>query len=379
MIRQILQIKQEKVIRKKILNSLNIKSVLSVLKIQENKTELNKDICQTKSDALNENLQFVVNKLNFEESVFVYTIESDTKTIYSRLSLKHKMGHEIFISKKFADELSSTELSFLFGREIISLHYKFAQVFILLSFFYDNELIPSVLKNYLNLWNQYKELLMDMGGFYSISDDLNKDKIIALLKLQSDSLAVCNFSINSVSLDIRNMVALNFIENLNNIDEKKCVLSNDEFIQKCISSKVEKEISEIDRLWIIFLISTGLKLARLDNQESDAEFHLINNSIAKFFKVIPHGLINLFRNNIHIDEIIEESLKQLVKNDLAAKEKILNYLIELALIDNDLNVNEMQFIVDLATKFLDESNQSIAKILKMRIKKSFKPNLIQLF
>jgi len=54
---------------------------------------------------------------------------------------------------------------------------------------------------------------------------------------------------------------------------------------------------------------------------------------------------------------------------------MLNYLIQLAIIDNRINKAELELIFDLGTKLFEYSRKEIAQMIAMGIQQNFLPKL----
>ena len=135
-------------------------------------------------------------------------------------------------------------------------------------------------------------------------------------------------------------------------------------------------LNELDYHRMHYMASSGLLMAMTDMEMHEKEYlHIINN--LSNFQIFPEDFLEGMSSAgfEKVQEIFIKSLQKILELNPQEKGEMLNYLIQLAIIDNRINKAELELIFDLGTKLFEYSRKEIAQMIAMGIQQNFLPKL----
>lgn len=343
----------------------------------------------------------VKKSLGFEENVDFYITSSAEVNAWALASAEEDEPHIININSSLLQLMSDDELKFIIGHEIGHLITKNAELMRLIHFIFPNQgNLPGILQHKVRLWGQLSELIADRYGyiacpdlpscisaFFKMSSGLDSKRVDldvhAFMEeneerlqffLRDTGINVATHPINPVrvkAIDLfsrsAHFAAPNATKDVSLCNEE-LQKQMDELIQVLLRIKS----SMLDYHITHFIAAAGLLVANLDGEISEREIEAINVSLSDFTIFPGRFLQNLYESE-KVAEVFNDSIKNILEINPAEKERLLGFMIEMALADKKIQAEEINFIFNLGHQGFGYSHKEVAQIFAGMIQQRFMP------
>lgn len=349
--------------------------------------------------------QEVRNQLEFEEEIDFFVSNSPNINCFAYPRLEETQSHKIVINSGLLERFEDDELRFVIGHEIGHLISKNAQLQKIIQFvFPEFERAPIVFQNKIMLWDKLAELTADRYGFIA-APKLN-NCINTFIKLSS-GLSTNRISFDAmVYLEEMNKVLDYFKENpyavasthpINPVRIKCLQLFAESRLYKSVASvkgaKEDKVLaeaisglvqilmvvgsSELDRHRSYFVAAAGIIVAGADKNLDLGEVEHIVTVLAKF-SIFPKEFFDHILSQGDVGKIFETSVKAILAENPSERYTMLEYLIGLALSDNEIIKAETDLLFEMGEKVFGLSRKELAQMIGSVVQKIFVPKLFKL-
>lgn len=343
----------------------------------------------------------VVTTLQFEEKIDFYISNQPEINAVSIPRLEESQNHIIAFNSGLIEKLDDEELKFVIGHEIGHLISKNAEIWRIIRVVFPNpDQIPFIIKNKINFWQRLSELSADRFGyiaspnlekvvssFFKLAAGISTDRIKFnyLEYLEQNSKILEKFAnssylnssthpINPLRLEAIKLFSKSKL--MKDIDSDK--LQDDEKleteIQKILGNFVMLTDSELARHRMYFVASAGFILANIDKKMSDKEYNEIINTLANY-TLFPQNILKDVVESEKIVEVFENSTKELLTKSPSEKYGMFNFLIQLALSDNEILNSEIELLFQIGRDYFAFNDKEIAQLIAENIHKAFVPKL----
>ncbi|MCG8572705.1 MAG: M48 family metalloprotease, partial [Spirochaetes bacterium] len=342
--------------------------------------------------------------LKFEEEIDFYITNSPNINCSAYSSMEKEHPHKIMINSALIEKFNKNELKFVIGHEIGHLISRYVDLIRVIKFvFPGRKEMPLIFQNKINLWHQLSELSADRYGFIASPDldncimnffklasglDPNKidfdikeymkeiDKVLDNLKKEPFALQTSH-PLNPIRIkSIQHFSQSNLYSQIAKGDK----ITEDQDLLKKMNEllKMMQVIchSELDHFRMQFIASGGLIMAGIDNQLSSDEVSHIIQSLSEFL-VFPGELFASILKSKDVGKIFQQSCSAILEQNPMERYQMLQYLIEIALVDNVIAESEISFIYEIGEKALGLSRKEIAQIIGGMIQSRFAPRLFK--
>ncbi|HOY37743.1 MAG TPA: M48 family metallopeptidase [Bacteroidales bacterium] len=341
----------------------------------------------------------VKNELGFGDSVDFYISGNANVNAFALSGVEENEPHIININSSLIQLMTDDELRFVIGHEMGHLINKNTELMRLINFIFpEPENAPTLLGNKIRLWNQLSELIADRYGFMAMPDiDVC---ISAFFKMSSgldsgrvDLHVEAFIEENNKRLEyFKNSTGLNYASHpINPIRVKalelfsqseKCnpgkkgALTNEEIetnMDELIDILLKLRSSEIDVHLTYFIASAGLIIAGCDKDIADKEIDFIIQNLAEF-RIFPKSFLEGIAKSGEAMSVFQQSIELILKINPAERERMLQYMIEIVMADNELKNVEVKTIFEIGAKMLGYSVTEVAQIFAGIIQHRFVPS-----
>lgn len=341
-------------------------------------------------------------RLEFAEETDFFVSNSPNINCYAYPRLEESQSHKIIINSGLLERFEDDELRFVLGHEIGHLISKNAQLQKIIRFvFPEFERAPIVFQNKIQLWDKLAELTADRYGFIAAP---KLDKCINTFIKLSSGLSTSRISFDAmVYLKEMERVLDYFKENpyavasthpINPVRIKCLQLFAESRAYKDLpKGRVDKKLaasiqdlvkilmvvgsSELDRHRSYFVASAGIIVAGADKNLDLVEVEQIITVLAKF-SIFPKEFFDHILAQGDVGKIFEGSVKAILAENPTERYSMLEYLIGLALSDNEIISAEIDLIFKIGEEVFGLSRKELAQIIGSVVQKNFIPKLFKL-
>jgi len=384
---------------KKILNEAQIEPQKESLKtIFEG---LNFKISSKLSPKLYSICEDVKEKLQFTDKVEFFIANSPTLNAFAIFRAEETHSHIIVLNSGLVEKFDDDELKFVIGHEIGHLVSENANLLKIINFLFPTESkLPLVFYNKISYWKKLSELTADRFGyianpkldkcitnFFKLSSGLDTNKIAfspseylaeietLLDKMRAEKLGqYFDHPVNPVRVKALRLFSesnlLKTLETKENISDQKL---NTE-IDKLCNMLLTIDDSEIGMHRKHFIASGGIIIAGIDKDVSEKELTNITSALAAF-TVFPKEFLESVIKSNKVEQIFEQSIVAIIQMNPGERLNMFNYLIDIALSDNDIFKGEIDLLFTLGNKYFGLSRKEMAQIIASKIHTSFIPKI----
>ncbi len=384
---------------KKILNEAQIEPQKESLKtIFEG---LNFKISSKLSPKLYSICEDVKEKLQFTDKVEFFIANSPTLNAFAIFRAEETHSHIIVMNSGLVEKFDDDELKFVIGHEIGHLISENANLLKIINFLFPTEnKLPLVFYNKISYWKKLSELTADRFGFianpkldkcitnfFKLSSGLDTNRIAfspseylaevetLLEKMRAEKLVqYFDHPVNPVRVKALRL----FSES----DLLKTLETNESITDQKLNAEIDKlcnllltiDDSEIGVHRKNFIASGGIIVARIDKNISEIELINITNALANF-TIFPREFLDSVIKSNKVEQIFEQSIVAIIRMNPGERLNMFNYLIDIALSDNDIFKCEIDLLFTLGNKYFGLSRKEIAQIIASKIHTSFIPKI----
>jgi Zn-dependent protease with chaperone function/uncharacterized tellurite resistance protein B-like protein len=344
----------------------------------------------------------VEKKLGFEEPIEYFITNSPELNAFSLSRIEDDQPHIININSGLIRWLDNDELLFVIGHEIGHLITRNANIMRLIQFIFpDPSNTPLILQHKITLWKKLSELTADRYGYLASP---KPDKCIsAFFKLASGlDTGRINFDYeaymaeNDVILDyFRKEIRANLmshpinpirIKALQYFSQSDLVNGKSDWNAGGRDEKLDAQInelidilltmsnSELDEQRRLFLASAGLIMAGADGQINQDEYKKIIRELSEF-TIFPKAFLDQVYQSAKVEEIFSGSVAKIMEINPADRYPLFDFLINLAIFDNDLAEKEVAFLYHVGQEMFRFAPREIAQMIAGKIQSGFMPNV----
>lgn len=342
-------------------------------------------------------------KLCFEGNIDFYITGDSSVNAFSICSMNPDEPNIINVNSSLIELMTDNELRFVVGHEMGHLINGNTKLTRLINFVYPGDTqAPVTLQYKIRLWGQLNELIADRYGFLAMPD-INVC-ISAFFKMASG----LDFEKMKVNIDkfieenrkrldfFRNDKGLNFdVHPVNPIRvEALYDFSRSEFFVKggTKRKKLQEEMdnliaillrvrnSELDTYMADFIASAGLMVATSDEGASNEEIEVILEELSAT-KIFPMEFLDKV-SKMKADEIgkmFSDSVNKIMEINPNLREAMFLYLISIVMADKEINVDEINFLLNIGEQALGYAQMEAANILLAVIQQHYQPKMTDLY
>lgn len=344
----------------------------------------------------------VKSRLQFDKEIDFYITNAPEMNAYAIASIEQDQAHIININSAVIDSMDEEELRFIIGHEIGHLISNNARISKIIRFvFPEYSKMPLILKHKVGLWEKLSELTADRYGFIACPDF--EKCISAFFKLSS------GLDIEKIHLDIKKYIEVNerIIEDfkhnklinitthpINPIRIKAIELFSKSSLYKGIDEesiivqdkKLDESVGNLTDLLLIisnsdldyhrkyFIASAGIIMAGLDKDVNKDEYERIVGTLSQY-TVFPKRFLNSLLESENIEQVFHQSASEIMKINPGERYSMLDFLIDIALADKKIEIQEIDFVYEMGEKGLGFSRKEIAQMIANLINRDFMPGL----
>ncbi len=385
-----------------------IKKILSEAQIEPQKENLktifegiNFKISSKLSPKLFSICEQVKEKLEFTDKVEFFITNSPVLNAFAIFRAEDTHSHIIVLNSGLVEKFDEDELKFVIGHEIGHLVSENANLLKIINFLFPTEnKLPLVFYNKISYWKKLSELTADRFGFlanpnlnkcitnfFKLSSGLDTDKIefspseylaeveMLLDKMRAEKLVqYFDHPVNPVRVKALRL----FSES----DLLKSVSSNENKTDPKLNAEIEKlcnllltiDDSEIGVHRKHFIAAGGIIVAGIDKEISEKELTNITSALASF-TVFPKEFLDSVIKSNKVEQIFEQSIVAIIQMNPGERLNMFNYLIDIALSDNEIFRGEIDLLFTLGGKYFGLSRKEMAQIIAAKIHTSFIPRI----
>ncbi|MBN1364744.1 MAG: M48 family metalloprotease [Syntrophaceae bacterium] len=341
-------------------------------------------------------------KLEFTEAVEFFIVNSAEVNACALLRSDEKDRHLISITSGLVALFDDEELQFVLGHEIGHLISRTAELSRVIQFVYpDYDKVPPYFRNRISLWNRVAELNADRYG-YIASPNLGKcisnffklcsgmdTKRIAFNPenyLAETDRAIDHFKRQSFCLTSSHPVNPIRIKALQYFSKSKLMFSINSGQSLTDDPELTHQMDELLELLqavgntelyihrMHFIASAGFLMASIDEHVTDSELEKLMVILGSF-TMFPRKFLEHIANSGKIMEIFCGAVAAILEKNPGEKDLLFGWLIEMAMIDKDLDQNEIKLLYKIGQDILGFRKIELAQMIAKGIQKSFMPKL----
>lgn len=345
----------------------------------------------------------VCERLQFDEPVEFYVTNSSEFNASAISSHRSDQPHIINLNSNLVERLDDEELMFVVGHEIGHLISKNTNITRLIQFVFPSpDRIPLIMQHKISLWRKLSELTADrygyiaspslekcVSGFFKTSSGLDIKRINFRYEsylaenekslsyyLENNALNLSSHPINPLRLK-----AIEFFSRsrlFNDVVNNKQLTIDEELntqINSLVSILQTLSNDKQDHYRKIFIVTAGIFMANVDQFINEDEYEKIMHNLA-MFTIFPKSLLEKYLiEREDITKTMIEAVIKLIEFNPAERYPAIEYMISIALADNEISRNEINMIYDIGVNVLHFSRKEIAQILANNIQVQFMPDV----
>ena len=344
----------------------------------------------------------VCEALNFTEPIEFYISNAPDFNASASSSQEEGEPHLVNFNSGLVNALDEDELRFVIGHELGHIISKNIDIKGIIEFvFPDFQGIPLILYNKIALWDKLSELTADRYGLIACGDP---NKCVSAFFKMSSGLSLTRFNLNfkiflqenekllesfkkentiNVASHPMNPIRIKALQNFSNstlyksIVEKKPLEMDPELtsnMEELTNLLLIIRNSELDQHRSMFIASAGLVMAGVDEQMTREEYDSIIKQLANYL-IFPRHLLQGIMDQKSQDDVFMQSASTIMQFNPAERDPMFEFLISIALSDNQLFTKEIDFLYETGANLFKYSNKEIAQKISYVIRGNFLPRM----
>jgi len=344
----------------------------------------------------------VCEALHFTEPVEFYISNSPDFNASAASSQEEDEPHLVNLNSGLVNALDEDELRFVIGHELGHIISKNIDIKGVIEYIFPHyQGIPLLLYNKISLWDKLSELTADRYGLIACGDP---DKCVSAFFKMSSGLGLTRFRLNLETFleenekllesfrkentinvashpmnPIRIKALQNFarssvyasIKNNTSIGEDPRLISGMEELTNLL---LVIRNSELDQHRSMFIASAGLVMAGVDEQMNMEEYETIIHQLANFL-IFPEALLKGIIDQKSQDTVFLQTASTIMQYNPAERDPMFEFLISIAMSDNELFTKEIDFLYEIGTNLFKYSPKEIAQKISYVVRGNFIPKL----
>ncbi|MDD3044535.1 MAG: M48 family metallopeptidase [Candidatus Delongbacteria bacterium] len=346
----------------------------------------------------------VKDTLQFSDKIDFFIVNSPEMNAFAIPSNYKENPHRIALNSTMIDRMDEDELRFVIGHEIghlVTKTYKLSQM---MRFLFQEKEPNLLLKQKFMFWEKLCELSSDRFGllanknieksissFFKLISGLPKNVIDfdleAFIKQNEEYLKqhVNEMSAQSISHPIPSLrvVALHIFSRSKVFKEtvRKKKTTPDKALKEKMDDILERFFfmgNETDVHRMRFIASSGLIMAQIDKKITKDEMDSIIDTLANFL-LFPKQFIDELIKDKNINDVFNDAINNLLdpkKNKGSIEqesEMMFNYLIGVAVSDNNLSKEEITFLNTIGSELFGFTTEKISYMIAVVLANNFQP------
>ena len=344
----------------------------------------------------------VCEALNFNEPVEFYISNSPDFNASASSSQEEDEPHLVNLNSGLVNALDEDELRFVIGHELGHIISKNIDIKGVIEFVFPHfQNIPLLLYNKISLWDKLSELTADRYGLIACGDP---SKCVSAFFKMSSGLSLEYYNLNLATFLDENEKLLESFKQENTINVASHPMNPirikalENFAQSTVYQSIleEKAIeddplltsnmeeltdlllvirnSELDQHRSLFIAAAGLVMAGVDDQMKKEEYELIIHRLANFL-IFPEELLQNIINQRAQYTVFVQSASTIMQYNPAERDPMFEFLIGVAMSDNELFTKEIDFLYETGTNLFKYSEKEIAQKIGQVVRGNFLPRL----
>lgn len=346
----------------------------------------------------------VKDTLQFSDKIDFFIVNSPEMNAFAIPSNYKENPHRIALNSTMIDRMDEDELRFVIGHEIGHLVTKTYKISQMMRFLFQDKEPNLLLKQKFMFWEKLCELSSDRFGllanknieksissFFKLISGLPKNVIDfdleAFIKQNKADLKehINEMSSQSISHPIPSLrvVALHIFSKSKVFKEtvKKKKTTPDKALKKNMKDILERFFfmgNETDVHRMRFIASAGLLMAQIDKKITKDEMDSIIDTLANFL-LFPKQFMDELIKDQNINDVFNDAINNLLdpkKNKGSIEqesEMMFNYLIGVAVSDNNLSKEEISFLNGIGSELFGFTKEKISYMIAVVLANNFQP------
>ena len=333
--------------------------------------------------------QEVKSKLDYNEPIDFYISGNSEVNACAFFAYDDKFPHIIEINSGLYNLVNEEELKYVIGHEIGHLINGDAIISGIFNFIYpDDEALercPGFLLGRYKLFRLLAELSADRYGYmandnleacvtavYKMASGLNLEKMSVSMKvLMEENNQRLDYFLKEGGVNggshPANPIRVRALDLFANTKTQTALTKG---MNELVDVLQEFMYTELDHVLADYVASVSIIMSQLDGKRDKYEEEVILAELADFC-LFPHKVLKQYEKE-DVVKIFEDSVSKIMEIAPHKDEDLLNYAINVALADGDLDQKELEFIYSLGNR-MGLSDMAIAVVIGKKIQKSFKP------
>jgi hypothetical protein len=344
----------------------------------------------------------VCEALNFSEPVEFYISNSPDFNASAASSQEDDEPHLVNLNSGLVNALDEDELKFVIGHELGHIISKNIDIKGVIEFVFPQyQGIPLLLYNKIALWDKLSELTADRYGliacgdpskcvsaFFKMSSGLSLDRYSLNLETfleenekllesfrKENTINVASHPMNPIRIKALEYFAQSTVYNeilrKDSIEEDPVLTSH---MQDLSNLLLVIRNSELDQQRSLFIASAGLVMAGVDEKLHLGEYETIIHQLANFL-IFPEELLTGIMDQKSQNSIFAQSATTIMQYNPAERDPMFEFLVSVAMSDNELFSNEIDFLYEVGTNLFKYSHKEIAQKITNVVRGNFIPRL----
>jgi hypothetical protein len=344
----------------------------------------------------------VCKALNFSEPVEFYISNAPDFNASASSSQEEGEPHLVNFNSGLVNALDEDELRFVIGHELGHIISKNIDIKEIIEFVFPNyQGIPLLLYNKIALWDKLSELTADRYGLIACGDP---NKCVSAFFKMSSGLSLNRFNLNFETFLKENEKLLESFKKENTINVASHPMnpirikalqhfSKSALYKSIVETKpLEKDPeltsnmeeltnlllvirnSELDQHRSMFIASAGLVMAGIDDQLTKEEYDAIIQRLANYL-IFPRQLLQGIMEEKSQDSVFTQSASTIMQYNPAERDPMFEFLISVALSDNQLFTKEIDFLYETGANLFNYSKKEIAQKISYVVRGNFLPRM----
>jgi Zn-dependent protease with chaperone function len=344
----------------------------------------------------------VCEALNFTEPVEFFISNSPDFNASAASSQEEDEPHLVNLNSGLVNALDEDELRFVIGHELGHIISKNIDIKGIIEFIFPKyQGIPLLLYNKISLWDKLSELTADRYGLIACGDP---SKCVSAFFKMSSGLSLDRYKLNLATFLEENEKLLESFRKENTINVASHPMNpiRIKALEYFAQSKVYGSIldkasiesdpalvsnmeeltnlllvirnSELDQHRSLYIASAGLVMAGVDEQMKKEEYELIVHRLASFL-IFPEELLQGIIQQKSQYTVFVQSASTIMQYNPAERDPMFEFLISVAMSDNELFTKEIDFLYDIGVNLFKYSSKEIAQKISIVVRGRFIPRL----
>lgn len=344
----------------------------------------------------------VCKALDFNEPVEFYISNAPDFNASASSSQEDGEPHLINFNSGLINALDEDELRFVIGHELGHIISKNIDIKEIIEFvFPEFQGIPLLLYNKISLWDKLSELTADRYGLIACGDP---NKCVSAFFKMSSGLSLNRFNLNfetfleenekllesfkkentiNVASHPMNPIRIKALQIFSKSSLYKSIVENKELQEDPdLTSNMEEltnlllviRNSELDQHRSMYIASAGLVMAGVDEQMTREEYDAIIERLANYL-IFPRQLLQGIMDEKSQGTLFIQSASTIMQFNPAERDPMFEFLINIALSDNQLFTKEIDFLYETGTNLFNYSAKEIAQKISYVVRGNFLPRM----